>query len=386
MRKVAIIGVYQTKHVLRRTDVNLFGLVNEAARGALEDAGIEPRDVEAVVVGNAPETFEGINQPEAWLASAVFAQGKPLFRIHTGGTVGGSTGIGGFYLVASGAADIALAVTFEKLSEGEPQYSLSACYDPFWGRDFAAGAPALAALQATEYMARHPSVKEEHFDLVAFKNRNNAVDNPRAHLRQKLSLEDIRNSPYVVSPLRIHHCCPTSDGAAAIVFAEAGRAKNLCKRPAWIKGVSTTAEGAWYPGVDIVTVKALRQAAKKVYSTAGITDPWKDIDLVELYDAFASQELIWLEAMGFAEDGKAPHLIEEGITLRDGKLPVNVSGGVISSNPIGASGMIRQVEAAQQVMQKAGPIQIDGVKTALAHAWGGWVQFHALMLMSAEEG
>lgn len=383
-RPVAIVGTGQTKGRRRREDVNLAGMVHEAVRAALEDADLKPSDVDAVVIGNAPEVFEGINYPELLLGTASAGYMKPVMRVYTGGTVGASVGICAYYHVASGLHDVVLAVAFEKLSDGVPNYGLSVTYDPLWGRDFAAGAVTLVALQAREYMHRNPQITEEHFAMIAVKTRKDAQDNPYAHLQLELTVEEALNSHVVVSPLRLHDCCPTTDAAAAAVFAVGDKARKITDRPAWVRSIATCSEGAYYPGMDMVYPASLQKAAQTAYERAGITDPVKEIDVAELYCAFTPQEMIWAETVGLCERGKGGEMTESGRSRRDGEMPLNPSGTVVSHNPIGASALIRQIEAALQVSGKAGAHQIEGAKTALAHGWGGWLQFHTIMILSSE--
>ncbi len=140
-RAAAVVGTGQTKYTSRREDVNVAELTREAASRAVEDAGITPRDIDAIVIGSGPEIFEGVNCPEYWIGPALGVVGKPVMRIQTGGTAGASATIAAFYHVASGLFDVVLAVSYDKLSDGIAQYGLSTCYDPLWDRDFAAEAP-----------------------------------------------------------------------------------------------------------------------------------------------------------------------------------------------------------------------------------------------------
>lgn len=383
-RRVAVTGTGQTKHTSRRKDVNMAEMVREAGVRAVEDAGITLKDVDAVVMGSAPEIFEGIGSPENWVGMALGASGKPLLRIHTGGTVGASTTIAGFYHVASGVYDTVLAVAYEKLSDGVAQYGLSACYDPLWDRDFACGAPALVALQSRQYLARYPQITEEHGAMVAVKNRKNALLNPYAQLQLEITIEDVMNSAPVATPLKLLDCCPTSDGAAAVVIASEEKARSMTRRPAWFAGVGTCTESPYVPHVDMAYPQSCVRAAQHAYEMAWIYDPKNDLDVAEVYEAFSFQELIWCEALGFCQPGEGGKLIESGETRMDGGFPINPSGGVLSANPIGASAMIRQLEAASQVMGKAGDHQIPGVRKALAHSWGGAIQFGTVTIFSSE--
>jgi len=380
-----VVGTGQTKYVSRRDDVNVPELVRQAAMRALEDAGLGLEDVDAVVVGSAPEIFQGVNNPENWIGPAIGATGKPVMRIHTGGTVGASSTIAGFYHVASGLYDVVLVVAYEKLSDGVAQYGLSACYDPLWDRDFACGAPGLAGLQSRQYLARHaPDVTEEHGAMVAVKNRGNAILNPYAQLQLKITVEDVMASAPVAAPLKLLDCCPTSDGAAAVVIAADRRARKLAPRPAWFAGVGTCSESPYVPHVDMAYPESCVRAAQQAYQMAWIYEPYKELDMAEIYEAFSFQELIWSEALGLCAPGEGGKLIESGKTAMDGEFPINPSGGVLSANPIGASAMIRQIEAAMQVMGRAGEHQIPGVNKALAHSWGGAIQFSTVTVFSGE--
>lgn len=384
MRQVAVVGCGQTRYRSRRDDVNMAEMVREAASRAMEDAGVSPGDIDAVVVGSAPEIFEGINNPENWVGIAAGASGKPLMRIHTGGTVGASTTVAAFYHVACGIFDTVLAVAYEKLSDGVAQYGLSACYDPLWDRDFACGAPALVALQSRQYLSRyHGEVREEHGAMVAVKNRGNATLNPYAQLREEITIDDVMSSQPVATPIKLLDCCPTSDGAAAMVIAERQTARKLCGKPAWFAGVGSCTESPYVPQVDMAYPQSCVRAAQQAYQMAWIYEPLKDLDVAEVYEAFSYQELIWSEVLGLCEPGGGGKLIESGRTAMDGEMPVNPSGGVLSSNPIGASAMIRQLEAALQVMGRADEHQVPGVETALAHAWGGAIQFSVVTVFKS---
>lgn len=384
-RPAAIVGTGQTEHVSRREDVNIPEMVREAAGRALEEAGLAWKDVDAVVAGSAPEIFEGVNNPENWIGPAVGASGKPVMRIHTGGTAGASATIAGYYHVVSGLFDVVLVVAYEKLSDGVARYGLSACYDPLWDRDFACGAPGLAGLQATQYLARHaPDVREEHGAMVAVKNRKNALLNPCAQLRKEITVEEVMASAPVASPLKLLDCCPTSDGAAALVIAEGRRARKMVRKPAWFAGVGACSESPYVPHVDMAYPESCVRAAQQAYQAAWIYQPYRELDVAEVYEAFSFQELIWTEALGLCRPGEGARLVESGATAIDGEFPVNPSGGVLSANPIGASAMIRQVEAAMQVMGTAGEHQVPGVRKALAHSWGGAIQFSTVTVFADE--
>jgi acetyl-CoA C-acetyltransferase len=373
--RCAVVGIGQTRHASKRDDVSLAGLVREAAARALDDAGLGWRDIDAVVLGKAPDTFEGVMMPELYLADALGAAGKPILRVHTAGSVGGSTAI-----VAAHHTRLhrrVLAVSFEKQSESDAMWALSPRY-PFQP-PLLAGAGGYFAPLVRAYIERSGAPADVGAHVVV-KDRRNALKNPYAHLRQPdISLESVAASPMLWDPIRYAETCPSSDGACAMVLTAdpAG-----CANPAWILGAAMRSEPAAFAGRDDVDPRAGRDCAAAVYRQAGIDDPARQIDVAELYVPFSWFEPMWLENLGLAEAGWRRVL--DGATAMDGALPVNPSGGVLSSNPIGASGMLRFAEAALQVRGQAGAHQIDGARVALGHAYGGASQFFAMWIVGSE--
>ena len=372
--RCAIVGIGQTHHRKVRDDLSLAGLLREAGQRALDDAEMTWSEIEAVVIGTAPDSFEGVMMPELYLADALGCAGKPIMRVHTAGSVGGSTAIVATHLIQSGVRKKVLTIAFEKQSEGDTTWGLSG------GRSGGVGAGGYFAPHIRAYIAR--SGAPEHVGwMVAVKDRLNALKNPYAHLQvPDITLEKVRDSPMVWEPVRRLESCPASDGAAALVLTdEAGgdRAAN----PAWVHGTAIRSELGQFPGRDPVNPKGGQDCAADVYAQAGITDPRRDVDVVEMYVPFSWYEPMWLENLGFAPEGTGWNLTEDGVTEIGGDLPVNCSGGVLSSNPIGASGMLRFAEAAMQVRGQAGAHQVDGARTAVGHAYGGAAQFFAMWVV-----
>ncbi len=371
----AVIGIGQTKYAAKRDDLSMPGLVREAALRALEDAGLTFADIDAVVVGKAPDMFEGVNQPELFLAGALGAVGKPLMRVHTAGSVRGSTACVATHLVSSGTHRRVLAVAWEKQSESNAMWALSQRF-PFQP-PVAAGAGGYFAPIIRAYMRRTGA--PDHIGIrVAVKDRRHALANPYAHLHlPDITEEQVRQSPMLWDPIRYLETCPSSDGACAIVLSSdtAG-----CADPAWVHGTAMRSEPMLFPGRDEVSPRAGRECARAVYEEAGITPG--QLDTAEIYVPFSWYEPMWLENLGLAESGW--RAVDAGETTLGGRLPVNPSGGVLSSNPIGASGMIRFAEAALQVRGRAGAHQVDGARLALGHAYGGGSQFFATWIVSSE--
>jgi len=378
MRRVKAIGIGQSKHASKRVDVSLPGLIREAVLRALAHAGLGFSDIDAVVVGTAPDVFEGVMLPEQWLVGALGAHGKPVMRIHTAGSVGGATAIAATYHVSSGQFDRVLAVAFEKHSESQALWGLSPRI-PF-SPAFGAGAGAYFAPYCRAYMERYEAPREIG-PLVAVKARRNAARNPYAHLQTPITVEEVFASPMLWDPIHRLESCPASDGAAAVIFAGEDIAS---ERAAWVRGRAAFSEVHDRPGRDQVNPASGRTAAEAVYAQAGITDPRRQLDVAEIYEPFSWIEVMWYENLGFCGQGEGWKLLRDGVTDLGGELPVNPSGGVLSTNPIGASGLLRMAEAALQVMGEAGEHQVPGARLALGHAYGGGSQFFAMMVFGKE--
>ena len=376
----AIVGIGQTQHKSRRWDVSLGGLVREAARRALDDAQMDWADIDAVVLGKAPDLFEGVMRPELYLTDALGATGKPMFRVHTAGSVGGTTGIVASHLVESGRHQRVLAVAYQKQSEGNAQFALGS------GRGASLGAGGAFAPFMRSYIHRSGAPLDIG-PMVAVKDRLNALKNPYAHLKiEDISLEKVKASPMMWDPVRYLESCPSSDGACAVVFTDeaGGRAAAAAGRaPAWVLASAVRSEPASFPGRDPVRPQGAIDCAEDIYRQAGITRPREQIDCAELYVPFSWYEPMWLEAHLIADVNEGWRMVESGATALDGDFPVNMSGGVLSSNPIGASGLLRFAEAAMQVRGTAGEHQVDGAKVALAQAYGASAQYFAMWIVGS---
>jgi acetyl-CoA C-acetyltransferase len=311
--------------------------------------------------------------------------GKPLLRVHTAGSVGGATGLVATSLVQAGVHRRVLAVAFEKQSESNAMWALSIM--PPFSMPLLAGAGGYFAPHIRAYIRR--SGAPGHIGaMVAVKDRRNGSLNPYAHLQQAdITLEKVLASPMLWDPVRYDETCPSSDGACAVVIGDqaAAEAAQADGRPvAWIRATSMRTEPTMFSGKDHVNPRAGADAAAALWRQAGITDPLEQIDVAEIYVPFSWFEPMWLENLGFAAEGQGWRLTEAGETAIGGRLPVNPSGGVLSSNPIGASGLLRFAEAALQVMGKAGAHQVPGAATALGHAYGGGSQYFSMWVVASE--
>jgi acetyl-CoA C-acetyltransferase len=343
-------------------------------------------DIDAVVVGKAPDFFEGVMMPELFMVDALGATGKPLIRVHTAGSVGGSTGVVAASLVQSGKYRRVLAVAWEKQSESNAMWALSIPV-PFT-KPVGAGAGGYFAPHIRAYIRR--SGAPSHIGaMVAVKDRLNGARNPLAHLHQPdITLEKVLDSQMLWDPIRFDETCPSSDGAAALVIGDEQSADKRVAEGnpvAWIHATSLRTEPISFSGRDQVNPQAGRDAAAALWKAAGITSPIDEIDVAEIYVPFSWFEPMWLENLGFTPEGEGWKLTEAGETAIGGRLPVNPSGGVLSSNPIGASGLIRFAEAAIQVMGKAGDHQVPGARKALGHAYGGGSQYYSMWVVGSDK-
>jgi acetyl-CoA C-acetyltransferase len=367
---VAVIGVGQSKQA-RRREVTIAGLVREAVSRALADAGLGFPDIDSVVLAKTPDLFDGVMNPELYLADALGARGLPVTRVFTGGSVGGHAAIYGAHLIKAGLARRVLVAAYSKESEGDFTWALSRGL-PF-SAALGAGAGAHFAPVIREYIRR--SGAPEHIGWqVAVNHRLNATRNPYAHIhRPDITLEQVRDS------VRYLESCPSSDGSCAIVLsADPG------DNPAWIHGMAFRTESGHFAGRDEVNPRAGRECAADAYAQAGVTDPAREIDVAELYIPYSWYEPIWLENTGLADVNQGWKLVADGRTAFGGDLPVNPSGGVLSGNPTGATGLLRFAEAALQVRGMAGEHQVPGARLALGHAMGGASQFHAVWVVGSE--
>ena len=382
MRRCAIVGIGQTHHKAKRQDVSIAGLCREAAERALADAELGWKEIDAVVIGKAPDMFEGVMMPELYLADALGAAGKPILRIHTAGSVGGSTAIAGAKSVIGGVYERVLTVAFEKQSESDAMWALSPKI-PFQPQ-LTAGAGGYFAPLVRAYIARSKAPDEIGM-MVAVKDRRHGLKNPYAHLKMEgLDIAAVADSPMLWDPIRYLETCPSSDGACAMVLTDEDGAAAAPRPPAWVHGLGARSEPVIFAGRDQVNPQAGRDCARDVYDQAGMRDPRADLDVAELYVPFSWFEPMWLENLGFAAEGDGWKLTEGGVTELGGALPINPSGGVLCSNPIGASGMLRFAEAAMQVRGQAGEHQVDGARRALGHAYGGGSQFFAMWVVGKE--
>lgn len=368
-KRTAIVGVGQTEHAGNRYDVTGVELISEAVRRALADAELTREDIDGVVIGNM-DHFEGINAVELWSIDGNGGIDKPTLKLTTGGTTGSTLAIAGTHLTASGLFEKLLVIGWEKNSESDTTGAITTAFDPIWDRMVFAGAVAGLAVEASAYMSRF-GVTEKDAARAAVRDRRHAVDNPHAHLREAVTVEQVLRSPYISDPIKLLDMCPRTDGACAVIFANEDAAEKIAPRPAWIHAATNRHLHSYLGDLEWYPLRSLELAAQEAYRKLGVREPLKEFDLMELYTPYSFANLSWLEALGLAAPGEGARLVWDGVTDMGGKLPINPSGGVLATNPIGATGLIRAGECALQVMGRAGKRQVPGARRALSTGFGG---------------
>jgi acetyl-CoA C-acetyltransferase len=391
-RKVAAIGVGQTPFGPTKGAPTYVEMLQRAASTALAAAEITIDDVDAVVLALAPESLMGVNHAERWCVDYIGGRMKPVLRIQTGGATGLSAVAAGYQHVASGLYDRVLVVGADRVREsGDAQKIFNKIWDPFYERSLPFTTITMIAMSAVRYMHNY-GMTEAQMARVSVKAHHNGAINPNAHIRREVTIEEVLASRYLSWPLKLLDACPQSAGGCAVVLSseDGVDAKHA---PAWITGLSMAGETYYIGdrlqaserGYDYGDAEALAVAAERAYAMAGITDPRTQIDAVESYASFTPVEIHNAEALGLADLGTAGPLFEEGYFDLDGEIPFNPSGGVICTNPISVTAMVRFVEAVLQVQGRAGAHQVPDAKTVVASGAGGSHQFFNVAVVTSED-
>jgi acetyl-CoA C-acetyltransferase len=368
--KVCVLGAGSTKY--GKLNESIIEIALNASKDAIESAGITPKDIQAGYISNV----FGVTDKQVHMAPVIMSNlGIP----HVPGlTIESACGSGSVMFreayanIAAGFYDCVLALGVEKITHtGTTQSTtlFSYCSDFFYEGGNGASFPGLFASIARVYMTTHKA-NEEDLAYVAVKNHENGILNPKAHVRKKITVDDVMKSPVVASPLKLYDCCPFSDGASAVILCNEEFAKKSRKPYVEVIGSGRGASPAAVQArEDITTIPSTISAAKQAYKMAGITP--KDIDFAEVHDCFTIAEIIDIEDLGFFPKGTAAHAVREGATRRNGEIPINPSGGLKSKgHPIGATGVGQVVEVFEQFTGKAGERTVKNAETALTHNFG----------------
>lgn len=376
MKKVAIIGVGQSKFV-RSYPGSIRELAFEGFKDAIGDAGVKPADIDASVVCSAPE-YDKQRSPSGIFAEYLGLNPGPTFYVETLCS-SSSTGLKLAYsLVASGLHDVVAVLGFQKMSEissAESQERMGRGADIQWESPFGTMMPAYYAMYAQAHMDKYGTT---HEDLAAIRVKAATYGqlNEMAVYRKPVNMEDFTDKESrmrypVASPLRVGDCCANADGSSCLIVASEEKAKAFSTKPVWIRGIGASSASVNLTGRDLFTGLAVaKQAADQAYAMAGVTA--QDIDVAEVHDCFTIAEMMAYENLGFAKPGEGRELIQNKETYKEGKIPVNVDGGLLSKgHPIGATGGSQIRTIVLQLRGEAGDIQVPDPEIGLVHNIGG---------------
>jgi len=369
MREVAIVGAGMTRFG-ELWQSSLRQLFAEAALQALEQAGADHLD--SVYVGNmSAGGFVAQEHLGPLMVSEIGMVGVPAARVESACASGGIAVRQAFLEVASGASDLVLAAGVEKMNDGAEvtdvlAYAADQELEAYHGITF----PGLYAMIARAHMAQYGTTEEE-MSLVAVKNHRNGALNPKAQFGREVTLEQVLSSSLVSEPLRLLHCSPVSDGAAAVLLCPLDQARKYTDHPVQIigsglaTGTMTLAERK-----DPAFLDAVQLSAERAFKMADVGPG--DIQLAEVHDCFSIAEICCIEALGLVERGHGGKAVREGYTALEGKVPVNTSGGLKSKgHPVGATGVAQVIEIFEQLRGEAGKRQVKNARVGLAQNMGG---------------
>ncbi|MGI0024717.1 MAG: thiolase domain-containing protein [Nitrososphaera sp.] len=368
--KVCVLGAGSTKY--GKLNESIIEIALNAAKDAIDSAGITPKDIEAGYISNV----FGVADKQVHMAPVVMSN---LGISHVPGlTIESACGSGSvmfreaFANVAAGFYDCLLALGVEKVTHTGTAHSttlFSYCSDYFYEGGNGASFPGLFASMARAYMTTHKAT-EEDLANVAVKNHENGVLNPKAHVRKRITVDDVLKSAVVASPLKLLDCCPFSDGASATILCSEEFAKKSGRPYVEIIGSGRGASPAAVQArEDITTIPSTVSAARSAYKMAGLEA--KDVDFAEVHDCFTIAEIIDIEDLGFFPKGAGAQAVRSGATRLKGEIPINPSGGLKSKgHPIGATGVGQVVEVFEQFTGKSGERTVPNAEIALTHNFG----------------
>lgn len=373
-RDVAIVAVGTTSFG-EHWDKGLRDLSLEASLMAVEEAGIRGKEIQTFYVGNmSGGMFLGQEHVAALVADFLGLNPTPAVRVEAACASGGVALRQGYIAVASGLYDLVSVGGVEKMTDVQGSWATSAlagAMDTEWEAYFGATFPGIYALIARRYMHEYGLTREQLAE-VAVKNHFHGSLNPRAHFRNKITMEDVERSPLVADPLRVYDCCPMSDGAACMLLAPVEKAREYTDTPIVIEACAQASDTlSLFDRRDICTLDATREAAQQAFTQARLSP--SDVDVLEVHDCFTIAELLALEDLGFCPKGKGAELYVEGQTYVGGRLPVNTDGGLkAGGHAVGATGIKQVVELVNQLRGEAERgRQVKEAEVGLAQNVGG---------------
>jgi acetyl-CoA C-acetyltransferase len=376
MSKVAIIGVGQSTFV-RSYPGSIRELAFEGFKDAMQDAQIATTDIGASVICSAPE-YDKQRSPAGVFAEYLGLNPQPTFYVES---LCSSSSMGvrlAYSLIKSGLHDVVAVIGFQKMSEissSESQERMGRGADIQWESPFGTMMPAYYAMYARNHMEKYGTTLDD-LARIRVKAATYGQLNNKAVYRKPVTFDmfsdpENRMSGPVASPLRVGDCCANADGSSCIIVAGEEKAKAFCKKPVWIMGLGAASTSVNLAGRDLFSgLTVAREAGKQAYKMAGVTAA--DVDVAEVHDCFTIAEMMAYEDLGFAAPGEGKELIKSKETYKEGSIPVNVDGGLLSKgHPIGATGGSQIRTIVLQLRDEAGGIQVDNPQIGLIHNIGG---------------
>ncbi len=376
MEKVAIIGVGQSAFV-RGYPGSIRELAFEGFKEAVEDAQVTASDIDASIICSAPE-YDKQRSPSGVFAEYFGLIPQPTCYLES---LCSSTSMGlrmAYSLVKSGLHDVVAVLGFQKMSEissAESQERMGRGADIQWESPFGTMMPAYYAMFAKAHMEKYGTTLDD-MALVRVKAATYGQINEKALFRKPVTLEMFTDPNHfmsgpVASPLRVGDCCANADGSSCLIVASEEKAKALSKKPVWIRGLGAASASVNMAGRDLFTGLAVaRQASEQAYKMAGVTP--KNIDVAEVHDCFTISEILAYEDLGFAKPGEGRELIKSKEAYKEGSIPTNVDGGLLSKgHPIGATGGSQIRTIVLQLRGEAGEMQVNDPEIGLVHNIGG---------------
>lgn len=370
MESVCVLGAGSTKY--GKLEDGISDITIQASIGAIESAGIDPREIEAGYISNV----FGIADKQVHLGPVVMSNlgiaDRPSLSIESACGSGSVSFREAFANVAAGFYDAVLVTGVEKVTHTGTEWTttyFSYCSDFFYEGQAGASFPGLFASMARAYLTEFKTT-EEDFANVAVKNHENGALNPKAHLRKKISVDDVLNSAVVASPLKLYDCCPFSDGASSVILCNEKFAREHSKDYVRVTGSGRGGSPAALQGREhMTTIPSTRLAAEKAYRMAGITA--RDVDFAEVHDCFTVAEVVDTEDLGFFAKGEGAKAATEGRTRLNSEISINPSGGLKSKgHPIGATGVGQVAEVFDQLTGNAGERTVRDAHVGLTHNFG----------------
>ncbi|MEM2136169.1 MAG: thiolase family protein [Candidatus Jordarchaeaceae archaeon] len=365
-KEVAIVGVAQTKYEEEKADLPYSELVFEVVKKLHDELGITKDDVGSIIT-SSNDFNDGRTIASMAIQDALGAVGKSESRVSGDGAFAYVYGV---MRILEGTYDTVMVVSHCKCSESNIYLVNNSIFEPYYQRWLGLDQVSSAGLMANMYSHKY-GITQEQAAKVAVKNRKNALNNPYAHLKKAVTVDEVLKSKMMAYPLKELDLPPLSDGAVAMLLTNKEKAKKYTDTPVWFRGHGNCTDAYYLGHRNMTDLIGLELAAREAYKMAGIKNPMKEIDVAEISEAFTYHELMNYEALGLCKKGEGGKLIDSGQTEMSGTLPVNPSGGVLSSNPSMANGLVRVAEIALQLMGKAEKRQVKDAKIGLATGMNG---------------